>query len=126
MLTAVARDKGVSAYVGDGRNLWPSVHRADAARVFRLALERGARDEAFHAVAEQGVRYKLVAEAIGRQVGVPVKSLTAEEAATHFGGLAVWVGGNGPASSAWTRSTLGWEPREVGLVVDIDRPDYHG
>ena len=125
MLTAVAREKGVSAFIGDGQNLWPSVHRLDAARVFRLALERGARDEAFHAVAEEGVPYRLIAEAIGRQVGVPSKSLTPEEAEAHFGGLAVWVAGNGPASSARTREVLGWEPREIDLISDIDRPDYY-
>lgn len=124
MLAAVARAKGVSAYVGDGRNLWPSVHRLDAARVFRLALERGARDEAFHAIAEEGVPFRRIAEAIGRQVGVPARALTPQEAEAHFGGLAVWVAGNGPTSSAWTRATLGWEPREVALIPDIDRPGY--
>ena len=125
MLAAVAREKGVSAYVGDGQNLWPSVHRTDAARVYRLALERGARNEAFHAVAEVGVPYRRIAEAIGRQVGVPATSVAPAEAAAHFGPLAVWVAGSGPASSAWTRTVLGWEPREIGLLSDIDRPDYH-
>ena len=125
MLAAVAREKGVSAYVGDGQNLWLAVHRLDAARAFRLALERGGRNEAYHAVAE-GVPFRLIAEAIGRQVGVPAASLTPEEAEAHFGPLAMWVGGTGPAVSEWTRATLGWEPREVGLIADIDRPDYHG
>ena len=125
MLAAVARAKGVSAYVEDGQNLWPSVHRLDAARVFRMALERGARNEAFHAVAEEGVPFRLIAEAIGRQLGVPAKSLTPEEARMHFGALAMWVAGNGPASSERTRKVLGWEPSEVGLIADIDRPDYH-
>jgi nucleoside-diphosphate-sugar epimerase len=124
MLAAVAREKGVSAYVGDGKNLWPSVQRLDAARVFRLALERGARDEAFHAIAEEGVPFRLIAEAISRQVGVPAKSLTPEEAETHFGGLAMWVAGSGPASSERTRAVLGWEPREIGIISDIERPDY--
>jgi len=123
-LAAMARDKGVSAYVGDGQNLWPSVHRLDAARVFRLAFERGARNEAFHAIAEQGVPYRLIAEAIGRQVGVPTKSLTPEEAEAHFGGFAMWVAGNGPASSERTKAVLGWEPREMGIISDIERPDY--
>lgn len=126
MLAAVARDKGVSAYVGDGQNLWPSVHRLDAARVFRLAFERGARNEAFHAIAEQGVPYRLLAEAIGRQVGVPAKSLTPEEAEAHFGGLAMWVAGNGPVSSERTRAVLGWEPKEIGIISDIERSDYSG
>ena len=124
MLAGVAREKGVSAYVGDGGNLWPSVHRLDAARAFRLALERGARGEAFHAIAEEGVPYRLIAEAIGRQVGVPARSLTPEEAEAHFGTLAMWVAGNGPASSERTRVELGWEPREVGLIADIERADY--
>ena len=125
MLAAVAREKGVCAYVGDGGNLWPAVHRLDAARLFRLALERGARGEAFHAAAEN-VPFRRVAEAIGRQLGVPARSLTPGEAGAHFGGLAVWVAGHGPASSERTRAALGWEPRECGLVADIDRPDYHG
>ena len=125
MLAAVARAKGASAYVGDGRNLWPSVHRLDAARVFRLALERGGRGEAFHAVAEEGVPFRLVAEAIGRRLGVPAKSLTPAEAEAHFGGLAMWVAGSGPASSAWTREVLGWGAKEIGLVADIDRPEYY-
>ena len=124
MLAAVARAKGVSAYVGDGANLWPSVHRLDAARVYRLALERGAGGEAYHAVAEEGVPFREIAEAIGRQLGLPAKSLTTEQAEGHFGGLATWVAGNGPASSEWTRRTLGWEPREPGLVADIERPGY--
>ena len=126
MLVAVAREKGVSAYVGDGQNLWPSVHRRDAARVYRLALERRGRDEAFHAVAEEGVPYRQIAEAIGRQLGVSTKSVTPEEAGPHFGPLAMWVQNHGPASSEWTRKTLGWEPSEVGIVSDIERPDYSG
>lgn len=124
MLAAVARAKGISAYVGDGANLWPSVHRIDAARVYRLALERGARGEAYHAVAEEGVPYREIAEAIGRQLGLPSKSLTPEEADAHFGPLATWVANNGPAANAWTRKTLGWMPKETGIISDIERPDY--
>ena len=123
-LASVARAKGVSAYVGDGQNLWPSVHRLDAARVYRLALERGARNEAYHAVAEEGVPYRQIAEAIGRQLGVPTRSLTHEEAKTHFGDLAMWVANDGPAPSQQTRKVLGWEPRQIGLVADIEQPDY--
>lgn len=125
MLAAVAREKGVSAYVGDGANLWPAAHRLDAARVFRLALEHGGRGEAFHAIAEEGVPYRLIAEAIGRQLGVPVQSMTPEQAAAHFGGLAMFVGGNGPASSTRTREVLGWQPVQPDLVADIDRPGYY-
>jgi len=124
MLAAVAREKGVSAYVGDGANLWPSVHRQDAARVYRLALERGALGKAYHAVAEVGVPYREIAEAIGRQLGLPAKSLTPEEAEAHFGPLATWVANSGPASNEWTRKTLGWTPEQVGIVADIERPNY--
>ncbi len=124
MLAQVARAKGFSAFVGDGANQWPSVHRVDAARVFRLALERGTGNEAYHAVAEEGIAYRDIAEAIGRQLGVPARSLTPDEAAAHFGPLAMWVAGNGPASSAHTRAVLGWSPREPGLIADIERPDY--
>lgn len=125
MLAGIAREKGVSAYVGDGQSPWPAVHRLDAARVFHLALERGARNEVFHAVAES-VPFKLVAEAVGHQVGVPTKSLAPEEAEAHFGGLAIWLTGSGPVSSERTRAVLGWEPREIGLISDIDRPAYYG
>ncbi|QGY02503.1 SDR family oxidoreductase [Methylobacterium mesophilicum SR1.6/6] len=125
MLAAVARATGCSAYVGDGQNLWPSVHRLDAARVFRLALERGARGEAYHAVADDGVPYRLIAEAIGRQVGVRAVSLTPEAAEAQFGGLSMWVAGNGPVSAARTRAALDWQPRERDLLSDIDRPDYY-
>lgn len=124
MLTNIAREKGCSAYVGDGENLWPSVHRLDAARVFRRALEVGARNQTYHAIAEAGIPFRLIAEAIGRQAGVPSRSLTTDEAADHFGGLAVWVAGNGPASSDQTRAMLGWTPTQRGLVADIGRPDY--
>lgn len=125
MLAALARARGVSAYVGEGDNLWPSVHRLDAARLYRLALERGDRGRAYHAVAEAGVAYRHIAEAIGRQIGVPVRSLAPDEAAAHFGALAVWVAGSGPASSEWTREALGWAPEQIGLIADIDRPAYY-
>lgn len=126
MLAAVAREKGVSAYMNEGENLWPSVHRLDAARVFCLALERGAQGGPFHAVAESGVPFRMIAEAIGRQLSVPTQSLATEEATTHFGPLAMWVAGNNPATSQRTRERLGWEPKEIGLISDIDRPEYLG
>lgn len=124
MLASVARAKGISAYVGDGTNLWPAVHHLDAASVYRLALERGARGEAYHAVAEEGVPYREIAEAIGRQLGLPAKSLPPEEAEAHFGPLATWVANNGPASNGWTKEVLGWLPKQVGIVADIECPDY--
>lgn len=124
MLANIARATGVSAYVADGANLWPAVHRVDAARVFRLALEQGERNATYHAIAEEGVPFRQIAEAIGRQTGVPARSLTPAEADVHFGPLAVWVAGNGPASSAQTRAALGWTPRASGIVEDIGRADY--
>ena len=126
MLAKVARETGISAYVGDGRNLWPAVHRNDCARIYRLAVERGAQGEAYHAIAEEGVPFRSIAEAIGRQLGLPAKSITQDEAERHFGTIAMFAAGNGPASSRWTRKVLLWEPREKGLVADIERPDYLG
>ena len=126
MLAALARNKGVSAYIGDGANLWPAVHRLDAARVYRLALERGARGEAYHAVAEEGVPYREIAEAIGRQLDLPTKSLRPAEAEGHFGPLATWVGNDGPVSSEWTKKTLGWTPTQAGIVAEVEQPDYLG
>lgn len=119
----LAREKGVSAYVGDGTNPWPACHRRDVARVYRLAIERGARGEAYHAVTEQAP-FKAMAEAIGRQKGVPARPISLEEAAGHFGTLAIWVTGTGDVATAQTRERLGWKPREIGLITDIDRPDY--
>jgi nucleoside-diphosphate-sugar epimerase len=120
-LMALARNKGVSAYVGAGQNLWPSVHRLDAARVYHLALERGASGGPVHAVAEEGIPFKQIAEAVGRRLNLPVKSIAPENAPDHFGPMAMPVGGNGPASNARTRERLGWTPRELGLIADIDQ-----
>ena len=124
MLAAIARAKGVSAWIGEGDNLWPAVHRLDCARLYCLALERGVGGKAYHAIAEQGVPFRRIAEAIGRQLGLPSRSIAPDEAATHFGGIAMFVAGNGPASSERTRTALGWEPREADIVADIERPDY--
>jgi nucleoside-diphosphate-sugar epimerase len=124
-MSSVGQQRGVSAYVGAGENIWPAVHRLDAARLFRLALERGAGNEAYHAVAEC-LPFRRIAEAIGRQAGLPVKSLTPDEAERHFGPMAMWATGNGPASSETTRALLGWTPREPGIIEDIERPDYSG
>ena len=124
MLAGVVREKGVSAYVGDGQNLWPSVHRLDAARLFRLALEHGGQGGPFHAVADEGVPFRQIAEALGEQLGVPTQSISAKEAAEHFGPIAMFVAGNGPASSARTRDRLGWVPEQPGLIRDISQPEY--
>lgn len=124
MLAAIARAKGMSAWVGDGANLWPAVHRLDCARLYRLTLRHGIRGEAYHAIAEQGVPFRRIAEAIGRQLALPSRSIAPDEADAHFGGIAMFAAGNGPASSERTRRTLGWEPREADMIEDIERPDY--
>ena len=120
-LMALARKKGVSGYVGDGQNLWPSVHKLDAARVYYLALECGALGGPFHAVADEGIPFKEIAAAIGRRLNLPIKSISADNAAEHFGVMAMPVGGNGPASNARTKERLGWTPRELDLIADIDQ-----
>jgi nucleoside-diphosphate-sugar epimerase len=123
-LIAAARENGVSPFVGDGANRWPAVHRLDAARVFRLALEGAEPGSRLHAVAEEGVPMRAIAEAIGAALGVPVRSLTLDEAAAHFGFLGRFVATDNPTSSALTRQALGWAPQEVGLLTDMRENGY--
>jgi nucleoside-diphosphate-sugar epimerase len=118
---AVAREKGVSAYVGEGRNRWAAAHISDVARLYRLALENHEAGAKYHAVAEEGVRMRDIAEAIGRGLNVPVKSIPAEEAAAHFGWLAMFASQDLLASSEKTRKTLGWTPAGPGLIADLER-----
>lgn len=119
----LARAKGVSAYLGDGQNRWPAAHLLDTARLYRLALEKGEAG-AYHAVAEEGVPVKKIAETIGRGLKVPVVSLPPEEAAGHFGWLAPFAGMDIPASSAQTRQKLGWRPAGPGLLTDLENMHY--
>jgi nucleoside-diphosphate-sugar epimerase len=123
-LIGVAREKGLSAYVGEGQNRWPAVHRLDAAHLYRLALEHSARDAAYHAVADEGVPFRQIAEVIGRRLNVPVKSLSPEEAQAHFGWFALFAGMSAPASSEHTRKVLEWKPTQPGLIADIDQAAY--
>jgi nucleoside-diphosphate-sugar epimerase len=120
-LIDVAREKGVSAYVGDGQNRWPAVHRLDAAHLYRLVLEKGSAGARYHAVDEEGVPLRDIAEVIGKHLNVPVVSKSHEEAADHFGWLAHFAAFDIPASSQWTQEQLGWRPRGPGLISDLQR-----
>jgi len=120
LLIDIARRTGVSAYAGDGQNRWSGVHRRDAAKVYRLAVERGVGGERYHAVAEEGVPFREIAAAIGRGLGLPVESRPPE----HFGWFAMFAGMDAATSSAWTRQVLGWEPVEAGLIADIEGAGY--
>ncbi|MGH8158572.1 MAG: SDR family oxidoreductase [Rhodanobacter sp.] len=123
-LINIAREKGVSPYVGDGANRWPAVHRLDAARLFRLALEHAEPGTRLHGVAEEGVPFRAIAEAIGADLGVPVRSLTEDEASVHFGFLARFVATDNPTSSAITRRSLGWQPQGPDLLTDMRDNGY--
>lgn len=121
-LIALAKEKGVSAYVGDGTNRWPAVHVLNAAHLYRLALEKNAEPGTrYHAVAEEGVPVREIAQAVARRVGVPAKSIAAEAAVEHFGFLARFAVADLPASSALTRERLGWNPMGPSLISDLDR-----
>jgi nucleoside-diphosphate-sugar epimerase len=120
-MIALAREKGLSAYVGDGANRWPAVHVLDAAKLYRLAFEKGRAGIRYHAVAEEGVPLRDIAEAIGRRVNVPVNAIAADEAVGHFGWLGHFVTADLRASSALTREWLDWNPVQRGLISDLDR-----
>lgn len=121
MVAGVARRTGVSAWIDDGRNCWSGVHRLDAARIYRLALEKGLPAAVYHAVADEPVSFREIAEVIARQLGLPAASRPAE----HFGGFANMVGGDMAASSAKTRAILDWTPTGPSLLEDIDHPGYY-
>jgi nucleoside-diphosphate-sugar epimerase len=121
---AVAREKGVSAYVGEGRNRWAAAHVLDVARLYRLTLEKHEAGAIYHAVAEKGVPTRDIAQAIGKGLKIPVKSISTEEAPAHFGWLAMFAGHDLTASSAKTRNKLGWNPTGPGLIEDLNKMDY--
>jgi len=123
-VTAVAKEKGVSVYIGEGGNRWPAAHVTDTARLYRLAIEKAEPGAIYHAVDEEGVSAKAMAEAIGRGLKVPVKSITPEEAEGHFGWLAMFARLDMPSSSAITRKKLGWTTSGPGLIADLDGMDY--
>ena len=123
-LVSIARAKGVSAYVGDGHNRWPAVHVVDAARLYRLALEKGTAGARYHAVAEEGVPLKDIATVIGRGLNVPVISISPEQAQEHFGFLGFFAGRDAQASSAQTRANLGWNPTGPHLLTDLGNMRY--
>jgi nucleoside-diphosphate-sugar epimerase len=116
----VAQEKGVSAYVGDGMNRWSQGHRLDAAKVYRLALEKGRAGAAYHPIGEEGVAIKDIAAAIGKKLNLPVTSIAPEKAGEHFGFLGMFLGLDIPASSAITQAELGWTPAGPGLLADIE------
>ncbi|MEU5247779.1 SDR family oxidoreductase [Streptomyces asoensis] len=125
-LVAVARDKGVAGHLGDGTNRWPAVHRLDAARLFRLAVERAPAGTVLHGVADEGVEIRAVAEVIGRHLGVPVAQIAPGDAPAHFSWLAGFIGQDLPASSALTRELLDWRPLRPGLLEDLEKGHYFG
>jgi nucleoside-diphosphate-sugar epimerase len=123
-LISIAREKEVSAFIGDGLNRWPTVHRLDAAHLYRLMLEKGSAGARYHGVADEGVPTREIAEAIGRGLNVPVVSKSGEEAADHFGWIARFFSIDGPASSALTQRQLGWRPVQPGLIADLSAAHY--
>ncbi len=123
-LVAIARAKGVSGHVGDGTNRWPAVHRLDAARLFRLAVEKAPAGSVLHGVAEEGVPIRDIAEVIGRQLGLPVTSVAPEAAPEHFTWLSRFLGLDAPSSNTLTRELLGWQPTQPGLLEDLEEGHY--
>jgi nucleoside-diphosphate-sugar epimerase len=123
-LIGIAREKGVSAFIGDGLNRWPAVHRLDAAHLYRLVLEKSPAGARYHGVADEGVPTREIAEVIGRRLNLPVVSKSRQDAADHFGWMALFFGIDGPASSAQTQERLGWRPVQPGLIADLNAKHY--
>jgi len=124
MLIDIAHDKGVSGYTGDGTNRWPAAHRIDAAHLFCLALEAAPAGSTLHAVADEGVAIRDIAEVIGRHLSLPVVAIAPEDAAGHFAWMAGLLAADSPASSALTRELMGWKPTQTGLIEDLDAGHY--
>jgi nucleoside-diphosphate-sugar epimerase len=124
MIIAIAQEKGVSAYIGDGHNRWPAVHRLDAAVLYRLVLEKGSAGASYHAIGDEGVPAREIAEAIGHKLNLPAVAKSSEEAVGHFGWMARFFAIDGPASSAKTRQQLGWNPTRPGLIADLEHGQY--
>jgi nucleoside-diphosphate-sugar epimerase len=125
-LIGMAKEKGMSAYVGDGQNRWPAVHRFDAAVLYRLVLEKGVSAARYHAVGEEGVAFREIARVIGEKCSLPVKSLRREKAETHFGWFALFAGIDAPASAAKTSAAMGWKAKGVDLIADLEKGTYFG
>lgn len=123
-LISFARQKGAAAYIGEGKNRWPAVHRLDTARLYRLILEKGVPEFSYHAIADEGVPFRDIAEVIGRRLNLPVLSKSPEEAAEYFEWFTHFAAIDAPASSAHTQQQLGWHPTQPGLIADIDHPRY--
>lgn len=123
-LIGIARKKGSFAYVGDGQNRWPAVHRRDAARLFRLALEKGVAGARYHGVADEGIPFRSIAEIIGRQLKIPVDSISAKDASKAFSWFGDFAATDNPSSSLLTQTQLGWEPSHPGLLDDLNGPTY--
>jgi nucleoside-diphosphate-sugar epimerase len=117
VLVGIARNKGVSGYIGDGSNRWPAVHRRDAAHLFRLA-------SVLHAVGDEDVPIRVIAEVIGKHLDIPVTAIRPEDADEHFGWLGAFLAIDSPASSALTRELVGWQPTQPGLIADLDQGHY--
>lgn len=123
---AMYRDKGECVYVGDGANRWPAAHVLDVARLYRLAIEKAAPGAKYHAVAEEGVSLRDIAQALGRRLQLPVRSIAKEDTQAFFGWLAMFVGYDVPASSLKTRQQLGWQPEGPGLIADLEQLQIDG
>jgi nucleoside-diphosphate-sugar epimerase len=123
-LVGIAREKGVSGYIGDGTNRWPAVHRLDSARLFRLAAEKAPAGSTLHAIADEGVPIRDIAEVIGRHLDLPAVSVAPEDAGEHFSWLGGFLAIDSPASSKLTRELLDWQPTRPGLIEDLDQGHY--